>query len=111
MVEIEQRLMEMEQREAKMVVKRRHAILSRATLLEKGIKIPNPKHFMWTQMKYNYDKHIKQMENWKDIVAEKDWASKTRLVPSFLMGWEALKNRCNVGISKHIFYQRCRYLL
>jgi predicted acyltransferase len=30
------------------------------------------------------------MENWKDIVAEEDWTSKARLVPLFLMGWEAL---------------------
>jgi membrane glycosyltransferase len=37
------------------------------------------------------------MENWKDIVVEEDWASKVglvwaskvRLVPLFLMGWEA----------------------
>jgi hypothetical protein len=30
------------------------------------------------------------MENWKDIIVEEDWASKARLVPLFLMGWEAL---------------------
>jgi hypothetical protein len=30
------------------------------------------------------------MENWKDIVEEEDWASKTGFVPLFLMGWEAL---------------------
>jgi len=29
------------------------------------------------------------MENWKDITAEEDWASKVGLVPFFLMGWEA----------------------
>jgi hypothetical protein len=34
--------MEMEQREVEVVVKRKHAILNRTTLLEKGIKIPNP---------------------------------------------------------------------
>jgi hypothetical protein len=33
--------MEMEQHEAKTVTKRRRIILNRATLLEKGIKIPN----------------------------------------------------------------------
>jgi hypothetical protein len=33
--------MEMEQHEAKIVTERRCVILSRATLLEKGIKIPN----------------------------------------------------------------------
>jgi hypothetical protein len=43
--------MEMEQREAKVIVKRRCAILDRVTFLEKGIKIPDPKHFMWTQTK------------------------------------------------------------
>jgi hypothetical protein len=34
--------MEMERRESKVVVKRRRVILDKATLLEKGIKIPNP---------------------------------------------------------------------
>jgi hypothetical protein len=29
------------------------------------------------------------MENWKDIVEEKDWAFKARLVPLFLMDWQA----------------------
>ncbi len=38
----------MEQREVAMIAKRRHAILDRATLLEKGFKIPDPKCFMWT---------------------------------------------------------------
>jgi hypothetical protein len=33
------------------IVKRRRAILDRATLLEKGIKIPDAECFMWTQMK------------------------------------------------------------
>ncbi len=80
----------MEQHDAKMVVKRRCAILDRATLLEKGIKIPNPKCFMWTQMKQNYDKHIEWMENQNDIVVKEDQASKARLVPLFLMGWGAL---------------------
>ncbi len=40
-------------------------------------------------MKHNYDKHVKQMENQKDIVAKEDQASKVRLVPLILMGWEA----------------------
>jgi len=40
--------MEMEQHEAKGIAKRRHVILDRITLLEKGIKIADPKHFMWT---------------------------------------------------------------
>jgi hypothetical protein len=30
------------------------------------------------------------MENWKDIVEEEDWAFKAKLVPLFLMDWEAL---------------------
>jgi hypothetical protein len=46
--------------------------LDKATLLEKGIQIIDPKHFMWTQMKHNYDKHIEWMENWKDIVVKED---------------------------------------
>jgi hypothetical protein len=29
------------------------------------------------------------MENWKDITEEEDQASKARLVPLFLMSWEA----------------------
>jgi hypothetical protein len=37
-------------------------------------------------MKHNYDKHVKWMENWKDIVAKENWASKVGLVPLFLMG-------------------------
>ncbi len=78
----------MEQHEAE--AKRRHIILDRATLLEKGIKILDPERFMLTQTKQNYDKDVEQMENWKDIVEEEDWASKTGFVPLFLMGWEAL---------------------
>jgi hypothetical protein len=34
--------MEMERCESKFIAKRRYAILDRATLLEKGIKIPSP---------------------------------------------------------------------
>jgi hypothetical protein len=45
------------------VAKRRCAILDKTTLMDKGIKIPNHEHFMWTQMKQNYDKHIERMEN------------------------------------------------
>jgi len=55
-----------------MVAKRSCTILIRVTLLEKGIKIPNPEHFMWTQRKQNYEKHIERMENWSDIVAKED---------------------------------------
>ncbi len=62
----------MEQREVKAVAKRRCAILDRTTLLKKGIKILDPKQFMWTQTKDNYDKHVERMENWKDITTEED---------------------------------------
>ncbi len=44
---------------------------------------------MWTQTKQNYDKHVEWMENQKDITKEENQASKARLVPLFLMGWEA----------------------
>jgi Ni,Fe-hydrogenase I cytochrome b subunit len=40
-------------------------------------------------MKQNYDKHVERMENWKDIVEEEHWVSKARLVPLFLMDWQA----------------------
>jgi hypothetical protein len=40
--------MEVEQCEVEAIVKRRCAILDKATLLEKGIKISNLKRFMWT---------------------------------------------------------------
>ncbi len=63
MVEAQQRAMEMERREVEVVMKRRCTILDKATLLEKGIKILDLKHFMWTQMKQNYDKHVERMEN------------------------------------------------
>jgi hypothetical protein len=58
MVEAQQRAMEMERWELEVVAKRRHAILDRATLLEKGIKISDLEQFMWTQTKQNYDKHV-----------------------------------------------------
>jgi len=40
-------------------------------------------------MNQNYDRHVERMENWKDISEEKDWAFKARLVPLFLVCWEA----------------------
>jgi hypothetical protein len=55
--------MEMERRELEVVVKRRRAILDITTLLEKGIKIPNPDRFLWIQTKHNYDKHVERIEN------------------------------------------------
>jgi hypothetical protein len=36
-------------------------------------------------MKQNYDKHVEQMENWKEIVEEEIWAFKAELIPLFLM--------------------------
>ncbi len=46
-------------------MRRRHAILNKITLLEKGIKILDLECFMWTHMKQNYDKHVEQRENWR----------------------------------------------
>jgi hypothetical protein len=48
MVEAQQKAMEMEKREVEVIAKRRHTILDRVTLLEKGIKILDPERFMWT---------------------------------------------------------------
>jgi hypothetical protein len=43
--------MAMERCETKTIMKKRHAILDRVTLLDKGIKIPDLEQFMWTQTK------------------------------------------------------------
>jgi hypothetical protein len=48
MVEAHQRAMEMEKCESEVVVKKKNTILNKTTLMEKGIKIPNFKQFMWT---------------------------------------------------------------
>jgi hypothetical protein len=71
-VEAHQRVMEIQQCEVETVVKKRRAILDRTTFLEKGIQILDLQQFMWTLMKQNYDKHVKQMENLKDIAKEED---------------------------------------
>jgi hypothetical protein len=42
MIEAQRRLMEMEECEEETITKRKHAILDKATLLEKGIKSPDP---------------------------------------------------------------------
>ncbi len=89
MAKTQQKAMEMERRESEVVAKRRCIIMDRATLLEKGIKIPDPDRFMWTQTKQNYDKHVEWMENQKDIAEEEDWASKAKRVPLFLMDWHS----------------------
>jgi hypothetical protein len=41
--------------------------MDRVTFLDKGIHIPNLKHFMWIQKKHNYNRHVERMKNWKDI--------------------------------------------
>jgi hypothetical protein len=43
--------MEIVKHELEVVAKRRRAILDKATLMEKGIKIPDLERFMWTQTK------------------------------------------------------------
>jgi hypothetical protein len=48
MAKAQQKMMEIESCESKIVAKRRCAIMDRATPLDKGIKIPNPTRFMWT---------------------------------------------------------------
>jgi hypothetical protein len=100
----------MERQELEVVAKRRHTLLNRATLLEKGIKIPNPKQFMWTQMKQNYDKHVERMENWKDIVKEEDWASKIWLLVLFLMDWQASMPDVMLEFFNTFVIKGCKYL-
>ncbi len=79
----------MEQPKVEVVANKRRTILDKTTLLEKDFKIPNLEHFMWTQTKHNYDKHIEWMENQKDIVMEEYWTFKARVMTFFLIGWEA----------------------
>jgi hypothetical protein len=76
MVEARRMAVEIERCELEVIVKRRHVILDKATLLEKDIKIPYLEQFMWTQTKQNYDRHVEQLGNWKDIDEEEDWAFK-----------------------------------
>ncbi len=68
--------------------------MDRATFLEKGIRIPNLKRFMWIQTKENYERHVEKMKNQKDISEEEDHASKQRLVPLFMMNWEPCPMSC-----------------
>ncbi len=44
-------------------MKKRRTILDKATLLEKGIKIPDPERFVWTQTKQNYYKRVERIEH------------------------------------------------
>ncbi len=76
--------------ESNVATKIKPTIMDKTTLLEKVIRIPNPKRFMWIHTKQNYNRHVERMENWKDISEEKDWGFKAGLVPLFLMSWEAL---------------------
>jgi hypothetical protein len=87
MVEAQQRAMQMERHESKVVAKRRRIIPNIITLLDKGIKIPDINQFMWTQTKHSDDKHVEHMENWKDIAEEEVSASKARIIPLFMMDW------------------------
>jgi len=48
MAKAQRRAMELERHESKVVTKKRHAILDKTTLLEKGIKILDIDQFMWT---------------------------------------------------------------
>jgi hypothetical protein len=47
MTKAQQKAMEMERCEAKVVAKKRRIILDKTTFLEKGIKFFDPKQFMW----------------------------------------------------------------
>jgi hypothetical protein len=85
MVDAQRKEMEIERCDLEVIAKKRHVILDKVTLLKKGIKILNPKQFMWTQTKQNYDRHVERMENWKDIAKEENQPSKARLVPLFFM--------------------------
>jgi hypothetical protein len=72
MTKTQLRAMEIKIQESNVATKKRRAIMDKATLLEKGIHIPNLEQFMWIQMKQNYDRHVERMENWKDINEEED---------------------------------------
>jgi hypothetical protein len=56
MAKTQRRVMEMERHESQAIVNKRCTILDIVTLMEKDIKIPNLKQFMWT--KQNNDKHV-----------------------------------------------------
>jgi hypothetical protein len=47
MAEAQWKAMEMERRKSEVVAKKRYAVLDKATLLEKGIKILDFNRFMW----------------------------------------------------------------
>jgi hypothetical protein len=63
--------MEIKKHELEVVVKRGRVILNITTLLKKGIKIQDPKRFMWTQTKQNNDKYVKNSctpSTWKYVI-------------------------------------------
>jgi hypothetical protein len=62
MIEAQLRVMEIEMCELDVVVKRRRAFMDKATLLKKGIRIPDCNQFMWIQTKKNYNRHVERME-------------------------------------------------
>jgi len=110
MAKTQQKAMEIKRRESKIVTKKRRVILDIATLLEKGIKTLDPEIFMWTHTKKNYDKHVEQMENWKDIV-EKRLGFKSKACYVVFNGLGSIDAQCHVGISEHILDQGHKYLL
>jgi hypothetical protein len=86
LIEMQPSAMEIDVNAPSSVEVRRHAIImNKATLLDKGIRIPDLGQFMWIQTKQNYDKHFDRLENWKDINEEEEWAFKARLVTLFMM--------------------------
>jgi len=89
LTETQLKAMEIEMCESDVATKKRHAIMDKATLMEEGIYILDPKRFIGYKRIYNYDKHVERMENWKDINEEEYWVFKARLIPLFLMIWEA----------------------
>lgn len=65
-------------------------IMDKTTLLDKGIHIINLDIFMQIQMKKNYDKHVKRLENQKDINEEEQSIYKTWPITICFMKWETL---------------------
>jgi len=63
LTEVQPNAMEINMSVPRAIKMRTHAtIMDIATLLDKGICIPDPDRFMWIQTKQNYDKHVERME-------------------------------------------------
>jgi hypothetical protein len=77
--------MEIERNELKVVAKKKHVILDTMTLLEKGIKILDPKHSCGHKQNKIMISMLSRRTNWKDIVEEENCASKVGLVLLFSM--------------------------